>query len=72
MQSINVALIGQGFMGRSHSNAWGQVARFLNARQTCDAPYSANPEKPQIFADNWVGSMQPRTGKRSSARRRSG
>ena len=29
MKTINVALIGQGFMGRSHSNAWGQVAKFF-------------------------------------------
>lgn len=29
MASINVALIGQGFMGRTHSNAWGQVATFF-------------------------------------------
>jgi len=29
MAMINVALIGQGFMGRSHSNAWGQVAKFF-------------------------------------------
>lgn len=26
---VNVALIGQGFMGRTHSNAWGQVSRFF-------------------------------------------
>src|SRR5664280_2920551 len=29
MASINVALVGQGFMGRTHSNAWGQVAKFF-------------------------------------------
>jgi hypothetical protein len=29
MKTLNVALIGQGFMGRSHSNAWGQVAKFF-------------------------------------------
>ena len=29
MATINVALIGQGFMGRTHSNAWGQVAKFF-------------------------------------------
>jgi hypothetical protein len=29
MKTINVAMIGQGFMGRSHSNAWGQIAKFL-------------------------------------------
>jgi predicted dehydrogenase len=30
MAEINVGLIGQGFMGRSHSNAWGQVNRYCN------------------------------------------
>ena len=29
MASLNVALIGQGFMGRAHSNAWRQVANFF-------------------------------------------
>ncbi len=29
MGKINVAMIGQGFMGRSHSNAWGQAAKFF-------------------------------------------
>jgi len=29
-KSVNVAMIGQGFMGRSHSNAWGQVNRFYD------------------------------------------
>ena len=29
-QSLNVALIGQKFMGRAHSNAWGQVNRFFD------------------------------------------
>ena len=29
MRDINVALIGQGFMGRTHSNAWGQVTKFF-------------------------------------------
>ena len=28
--SLNVALIGQGFMGRAHSNAWGQVGKFFD------------------------------------------
>ncbi|HTE06185.1 MAG TPA: Gfo/Idh/MocA family oxidoreductase, partial [Planctomycetota bacterium] len=26
---LNVALVGQGFMGRAHGNAWGQVGRFF-------------------------------------------
>lgn len=33
MTSLNVALIGQGFMGRAHSNAWRQVSSFF------DVPY---------------------------------
>jgi len=28
-KQVNVALIGRGFMGRTHSNAWGQVNRFF-------------------------------------------
>ena len=27
---LNIALIGQGFMGRAHSNGWGQVGRFFD------------------------------------------
>ena len=30
-KQINVALIGRGFMGKAHSNAWGQVNRFFDA-----------------------------------------
>lgn len=30
MKKINIALIGHGFMGKVHSNAWRQVARFFN------------------------------------------
>jgi predicted dehydrogenase len=55
MKKINIAMIGQGFMGRSHSNAWGQVGRFF------DTPVSAvmhtvfgqAAENPQAFADKW-------------------
>lgn len=55
MQSINVALIGQGFMGRSHSNAWGQVARFFKppVKPVMHTVFGQPEEKPQIFADNW-------------------
>jgi len=28
--TLNVALIGRGFMGRTHSNAWGQVSKFFD------------------------------------------
>lgn len=55
MQSINVALIGQGFMGRSHSNAWGQVAKFFKPpiKPVMHTVFGQPEEKPQIFADNW-------------------
>jgi predicted dehydrogenase len=29
MRVVNVALIGEGFMGRTHSNAWQQVGKFF-------------------------------------------
>jgi predicted dehydrogenase len=32
-QPLRVALIGQQFMGRAHSNAWGQAARFFELRR---------------------------------------
>lgn len=53
VQPLNVALIGQKFMGRAHSNAWGQVGRFFElprpvvlaavaARNTAElAPFAA-------------------------------
>ncbi|MCL4192578.1 MAG: Gfo/Idh/MocA family oxidoreductase [Thermoguttaceae bacterium] len=52
---INVALIGQGFMGRSHSNAWGQVNRFfkLPAKAVMHTVYGQPDENPQAFAENW-------------------
>ncbi|HSB61966.1 MAG TPA: Gfo/Idh/MocA family oxidoreductase [Vicinamibacteria bacterium] len=34
MAEVNVALIGYAFMGRAHSNAWRQVARFFSPRLT--------------------------------------
>ena len=55
MSKINVALIGQGFMGRSHSNAWGQVAKFFKPPLTpvMHAVFGQPAENPQAFADNW-------------------
>ncbi|MBN1394116.1 MAG: Gfo/Idh/MocA family oxidoreductase [Pirellulales bacterium] len=55
MTTINVALIGQGFMGRSHSNAWGQVAKFFKPPLTpvMHAVFGQAEENPQAFADNW-------------------
>lgn len=55
MKQINVALVGQGFMGRSHSNAWGQVAKFFKPPLTpvMHTVFGQPEENPQIFADNW-------------------
>jgi predicted dehydrogenase len=55
MEAVNVALIGQGFMGRSHSNAWGQVAKFFRPplRPVMHTVFGQKEENPQAFADNW-------------------
>jgi predicted dehydrogenase len=52
---INVALIGQGFMGRSHSNAWGQVAKFFNPpiMPVMHTVYGMESENPKQFAEKW-------------------
>jgi predicted dehydrogenase len=55
MATINVALIGQGFMGRSHSNAWGQVAKFFQPplSPVMHTVFGQAEENPQSFAANW-------------------
>jgi len=55
MATINVALIGQGFMGRSHSNAWGQVGKFFDPplKPVMHTVFGQPEENPQVFADNW-------------------
>jgi len=55
MPTINVALIGQGFMGRSHSNAWGQVAKFFKPPLTpvMHTVFGQAEENPKAFAENW-------------------
>jgi len=55
MATINVALNGQGFMGRSHSNAWGQVAKFFDPplKPVMHTVFGQVEENPQTFADNW-------------------
>jgi predicted dehydrogenase len=55
MKTINVALIGQGFMGRSHSNAWGQVAKFFKPpiAPVMHTVFGQPEENPQVFAQNW-------------------
>ncbi|MEA1951424.1 MAG: Gfo/Idh/MocA family oxidoreductase [Planctomycetota bacterium] len=55
MDKVNVALIGQGFMGRTHSNAWGQVTKFFDppVRPVMHTVFGQEEENPRAFADNW-------------------
>ena len=55
MSKINVAMIGQGFMGRTHSNAWGQVAKFFKPPLTpvMHTVFGQPEENPKAFAANW-------------------
>jgi predicted dehydrogenase len=52
---INVALIGQGFMGRTHSNAWGQVSKFFKVpvKPVMHTVFGQAAENPQAYADRW-------------------
>src|SRR5579885_3449044 len=55
MKKLNIGMVGYGFMGRTHSNAFRQVARFF------DVPYepvlkticARNAERARAFAANW-------------------
>src|ERR1700733_10336547 len=55
MTKLNIGMVGYGFMGRTHSNAFAQVNRFF------DVPYqpvlrticARNPARAQAFADKW-------------------
>jgi predicted dehydrogenase len=54
-ETLNVALIGQGFMGRTHSNAWGQVAKFFKVpvKPIMHSTFGQPEENPQAFAARW-------------------
>jgi predicted dehydrogenase len=55
VRRLNVALIGQGFMGRSHSNAWSQVNKFFRPplRPVMHTVFGQEAENPRAFAENW-------------------
>jgi len=52
---LNVALVGYGFMGRAHSNAFLQAGRFFDLpyQPVLKAVCSRNAERARSFADNW-------------------
>jgi predicted dehydrogenase len=55
VKPLRVALIGQKFMGRAHSNAWGQVGRFfeLPRRVELGTVCARDQQELEAFAANW-------------------
>lgn len=54
-KQLNVGLVGYGFMGRTHSNAFLQAPRFFDLpyRPVLKAVCARNPDRAAAFADNW-------------------
>jgi predicted dehydrogenase len=54
-QKLNVGLVGYGFMGRTHSNAYRQAPVFFDLPYTIGlkAVCARNPDRAKTFADNW-------------------
>jgi len=52
---LNIGMIGYGFMGRAHSNAYKQVSQFFNLayRPVLKAACARDAGKIKAFADNW-------------------
>jgi predicted dehydrogenase len=55
MKTLNIGLIGYGFMGRTHSNAFLQAPRFFNLpyRPALKAVAARNADRVKAFAANW-------------------
>lgn len=55
MKPLNIGMVGYGFMGRTHSNAYAQVNHFFPSeyKPVLKAVCARNREKAQAFADNW-------------------
>jgi len=53
--NLNIGLIGRGFMGRAHSNAFLQAPRFFDLpyRPVLKAVCARNAERAHAFAENW-------------------
>ena len=54
-KELRIGMIGYGFMGRAHSNAYKQVAQFFpsNHKVVLKAACARNKDEIQKFADNW-------------------
>ncbi len=55
MKNLNVGLVGCGFMGRTHSNAFGQVTKFFDTeyRPVLKAICARNVDSASAFARQW-------------------
>ena len=55
MKTLNIGLVGYGFMGRTHSNAFLQAPRFFDLpyRPVLKAIAARNAERAKAFAANW-------------------
>lgn len=54
-KNLNIGLIGYGFMGRTHSNAFLQAGRFFDLpyKPTLKAVCARNADRVKSFAENW-------------------
>jgi predicted dehydrogenase len=54
-KQLNVGMIGYGFMGRAHSNAWRKVSNFFDTgyQPVLKAASARDPEKLKAFAETW-------------------
>src|SRR5947199_8622717 len=54
-KKLNVGLVGYGFMGRTHSNAFGQVNNFfeLDYEPVLKAVCARDADKVKAFAERW-------------------
>lgn len=55
MKELRIGMIGYGFMGKAHSNAYAQANHFFKCeyRPVLKALCARNAEKAKAFADNW-------------------
>ena len=54
-KTLNIGMVGYGFMARAHSNAWANVAHFFDTgyRPYLKAAAARNLDKLRPFADMW-------------------
>jgi predicted dehydrogenase len=55
MKTLNIGLVGYGFMGRTHSNAFHQAPHFFDLpyKPVLKAVAARNQERVKKFAENW-------------------